>query len=235
MTMGYYSYGLGQEDYFPGDPDVSCAPGTTAVLTNGVWTCKAAPISCAKGTPVLVNGVWGCSSDASAGGGGANWGSCAYQGTTGKCQTKSKACSGSYRAGLCPGPADVQCCLPKTTQPSTPSPAAPAGTEYGPFEKPQAAGTGGGILGLVAAGLLLFALSGTKSKASSGGRKTSSGGRKSSSRRRRNPDPYVRKEVRITRVRGMWGYYDPRIKARVNFALRSNAVRDAYENCYEAR
>jgi hypothetical protein len=186
MTMGYYSFGrfgFGQ-DYYPGEPDVSCAPGTTAVLSNGNWTCQAAPISCPKGTPVLTNGVWGCSGDASAGGVGANWGSCKYQGVTGKCQDKSKSCGGSYRAGLCPGPTNVQCCLPKTTQPS--APAAPAASEYGPFEKPQTAGIGGGSGGMAillgaAAALFLFA----RTPGSSVGRSRSS--KPSRRRTRRNP------------------------------------------------
>lgn len=42
----------------------------------------------------------------------ASAGSCTSGGITGRCQPTSTPCSGHYQAGLCPGAANIQCCLP---------------------------------------------------------------------------------------------------------------------------
>jgi hypothetical protein len=160
--MSHYSfaYGYGQEDYFPGStPDISCAPGSTPVVVDGAWTCKKTQISCAKGKPVLVNGLWRCSEDVEV----KNWGSCYVNGVQGTCQATSKQCNGSYRAGVCPGPANVQCCLPATAPtPTPPKPRAAEPVEEVVPELVTAGGGGGGGGGLlmlagVAAVLFLFA------------------------------------------------------------------------------
>lgn len=45
----------------------------------------------------------------------ATWGSCSYGGVTGVCESTSLCPAGSMpMMGLCPGPADIQCCLPLT-------------------------------------------------------------------------------------------------------------------------
>lgn len=41
------------------------------------------------------------------------WGTCSYGGVMGVCMSVS-SCTGMARAGLCPGPSDIQCCLPTT-------------------------------------------------------------------------------------------------------------------------
>jgi len=48
-----------------------------------------------------------------------NWGSCSYSGQKGVCQSTSSSCSGSYRAGLCPGNSTIKCCLPPTSSTSS--------------------------------------------------------------------------------------------------------------------
>jgi len=156
--MSHYSfaYGYGQEDYFPGStPDISCAPGSTPVVVDGAWTCKKPQISCAKGKPVLVNGLWRCSEDVEV----KSWGSCYVNGVQGTCQATSKQCNGSYRAGYCPGPSNVQCCLPRQATPAPPTPQPPAPEPEAYVPEPATAGGGGGLLMLagVAAVLFLFA------------------------------------------------------------------------------
>jgi len=43
----------------------------------------------------------------------AGWGTCSYGGTMGTCLSVSECTAGSMPVmGLCPGPADIQCCLP---------------------------------------------------------------------------------------------------------------------------
>jgi hypothetical protein len=43
----------------------------------------------------------------------AGWGTCTYGGTMGTCMSVSDCTAGSMPVmGLCPGPADIQCCLP---------------------------------------------------------------------------------------------------------------------------
>jgi len=151
--MGWYSYGYGQD--FPGAPDISCAPGMTPVVVNGVWTCQQAQISCARGKPVLISGVWRCSEDVEV----KDWGSCTYGGYKGTCQATSKQCNGIYRAGLCPGPANVQCCLPTaavTPKAPAPQPAAPPPAVAPPPKPATAAAGGGGALVLLGIGALLF-------------------------------------------------------------------------------
>lgn len=39
-------------------------------------------------------------------------GGCTSGGVTGSCQPTNIPCSGHYQAGLCPGAANIQCCLP---------------------------------------------------------------------------------------------------------------------------
>ena len=39
------------------------------------------------------------------------WGKCSYQGKPGICQSTSKHCGGYYKSNLCPGPANIRCCL----------------------------------------------------------------------------------------------------------------------------
>ena len=43
---------------------------------------------------------------------GSPWGSCSHNGKKGTCQDDGKACGGSYQSNLCPGPANIRCCLP---------------------------------------------------------------------------------------------------------------------------
>ncbi len=48
-------------------------------------------------------------------GGDAGWGTCTYAGTMGTCMSVADCTAGSMPVmGLCPGPADIQCCLPAT-------------------------------------------------------------------------------------------------------------------------
>ncbi|EHL02548.1 putative GH family 25 lysozyme 4 [Glarea lozoyensis 74030] len=45
---------------------------------------------------------------------GKSWGS-ATGWSTGVCEPTSQTCSGSFYAGYCPGPSDIQCCAPKSS------------------------------------------------------------------------------------------------------------------------